>query len=400
MSVLTTHFITGTTGFVGSHLAYRLLQEGQRVVAMVRAENPDTARTRLLQVLATINASNSLPVQNLTVFAGDVRDKPETIVRNLRAVYAEPIDTIWHSAVTFKFREQDLPEIRSINIQGSRNIIQTSLLLNGAQPRPRYMHVSTAYSSGRLQGKVPERIVESTPDYRGLYEWSKHKVELEVARFQESHGLDLTVLRPAIIVGCDDSMSVTHSGYYQVIGTIYKLYLMYKRKYGADFNNTIPLRFEADPQMRLNLVPIDYVIDSMVALARKPAICNRELKVFNLINENAPVLRHIVEVTEASLGITGLTIVDSSAFEHTPMNAREKIFARAISFQAPYIKEDVVFETRHFRTLVKEDEVSVPVVDAEAMTRLNLEYFQLIRPELEKSLQHDRSQQLGRSLQI
>ena len=353
---------------------------------MVRAADNEKARTRLLKVLDAIDDGDGLPVHNLQVFAGDVTDGTQSMVEKIRSVTTDRIDTIWHSAVTFKFHKRDLPEIEAINIQGSRNVIHTSLLLNGEDPHPRYMHVSTAYSSGRFQGKVPERIVESTPDYRGLYEWSKHEVELDVARFHQEHGVDVTVLRPAIIVGCEDTGSVTHSGYYQVIGTIYKIYLHRKRQFGADFDHTIPLRFEADPGMRLNLVPIDYVIDSMVALAKKEELRNSELKVFNLINEDAPIMRNILDATQESLGVTGLTIVDQSAFERDRMNSMEKLFARAISFQAPYIKEDVSFEMTRFRTLVTEAEVPVPVIDSAEMRRLNLEYFDLIRPELEREL--------------
>lgn len=353
---------------------------------MVRGTNNAEARQRILAVLAEIDDGISLSLENLKVFAGDVTESAASLVKKLRCVSQEPIHTIWHSAVTFKFRESDLPEIRAINIEGSRNVVQTSLLVNDAGPRPRYMHVSTAYSSGRLQGKVPESIVPSTPDYRGLYEWSKHEVELDVERFHAQNGGDVTVLRPAIIVGCEDTGSVTHSGYYQVIGTIYKIYAMYRDRYGNDFNNEISMRFEADPAMRLNLVPIDYVIDSMVVLSQKADLWNEELKVFNLVNENAPVLQDIVEVAEHSLGITGLTIVQGADFKRQPMNAVEKIFARAISFQAPYIKEDVVFETARFRALISKDEVPVPVVDAEEMLRLNREYFGLIEPDLAKTL--------------
>ena len=373
---------------------------GVRVVAMVRASDNQSARKRLLEILAAIDSQAELPLDNLFVFAGDVQDSAEEIVSKLRSVFADSIHTIWHSAVTFKFRKRDLPEIEAININGSRHVIRTSLSLNGEGPRPRYMHVSTAYSSGRLQDIVPEDIVESTPDYRGLYEWSKHKVELEVADFQAEHNLDLTILRPAIIVGSETSGSVTHSGYYQVIGTIFKFVLMYKRKYGDKFDNAINMRFEAVPHLQLNLVPIDYVVDCMVTLSGKPQLLNQDLKVFNVVNERAPVLQDIVDVVEGSLGISGLTIVDKAEFEKHPMNALEKVFARAISFQAPYIRENVVFETRRFRQLVSEEEVPIPVVDGRAMHRMNLDYFREIKPDLEKSLDQDRSGQLEKSLQI
>jgi hypothetical protein len=59
-----------------------------------------------------------------------------------------------------------------------------------------------------------------------------------------------------------------------------------------------------------------------------------------------------------------------------------------------------VFETSRFRQLVSEAEVPVPVVNAEAMNRMNLDYFAEIKPDLEKSLDNDRSGQLEKSLQI
>src|SRR6185436_16982100 len=46
--------VTGSTGFVGSHLAYRLLEQGHRVTALARGGKNATARERVVEVLAQV----------------------------------------------------------------------------------------------------------------------------------------------------------------------------------------------------------------------------------------------------------------------------------------------------------------------------------------------------------
>src|SRR4029434_8244182 len=48
------NFVTGVTGFVGSHLAYRLLQDGHHVVALARGGKTASARERVIEVLGQV----------------------------------------------------------------------------------------------------------------------------------------------------------------------------------------------------------------------------------------------------------------------------------------------------------------------------------------------------------
>src|SRR5215469_15313328 len=69
------NYVTGATGFLGSHLALQLLRQQEAVVAMVRGADP---RPRLLSALARAGThAPGEPVQAdpaaLRVLAGDLR---------------------------------------------------------------------------------------------------------------------------------------------------------------------------------------------------------------------------------------------------------------------------------------------------------------------------------------
>ena len=62
-------FLTGATGFLGSHLTSRLLQDGHRVGVLARGSKNTSARDRVETVLRDIGASR---MDNLEVFEGDI----------------------------------------------------------------------------------------------------------------------------------------------------------------------------------------------------------------------------------------------------------------------------------------------------------------------------------------
>src|SRR6202034_2584281 len=70
--------ITGATGFVGGHFAYRLLGLGHSLVAVVRGSNREEGRARLLRTLADVAGSYGEPAlgadaeARLDVALGDV----------------------------------------------------------------------------------------------------------------------------------------------------------------------------------------------------------------------------------------------------------------------------------------------------------------------------------------
>ena len=65
-------FLTGATGFLGMEVLARLLERGDNVVALVRAESDERAEDRLYGVLGTLYRDPSQYHDRVRAVAGDV----------------------------------------------------------------------------------------------------------------------------------------------------------------------------------------------------------------------------------------------------------------------------------------------------------------------------------------
>ena len=97
--------VTGGTGFVGSHLARRLLERNVEVRCLVRA----ASRLDNLQ---------DLPVEFVT---GDLRDV-ESLKQAVRGV-----SRVYHCAADYRLWCKEPREMYDSNVGGSRNVMQAAL---------------------------------------------------------------------------------------------------------------------------------------------------------------------------------------------------------------------------------------------------------------------------------
>jgi len=113
--------------------------------------------------------------------------------------------------------------------------------------------VSTAYIAGSLPGLLAERDVPAEPDFRNTYEQTKWEAEQLLAEARDE--VPITVYRPSIIVGDSHTGRTRHFRVlYDPIKWVY---------YGK--TNILPCR----PEVRIDVVPIDYVCDAMVAVGAR-----------------------------------------------------------------------------------------------------------------------------------
>lgn len=153
--------VTGVSGFVGSHLAERLVSEGQTVRGLVRQAN---ARGHLSPKLAA------------ELVPGDIT-RPETL-----AAAMQDMDAVVHLvAIPYESRGKTF---QAINVQGTRNVVQAAQ----AAGVKRFIHQSALAA-----------------DSKSPYAYLKSKGQSEDS-VRESK-LDWTVFRPSVLVGPEDEFA-------------------------------------------------------------------------------------------------------------------------------------------------------------------------------------------------
>ena len=213
--------LTGATGFLGMEVMARLLDRGDEVMAVVRAPDRAAAQRR---VDATMR---------LTGASGLVRAIPGDLAGGGFEVPRRP-DAIVHCAASISFT-LPIEEARAINVGGTRTMLDVA-----RRTGARYVHVSTAYVEG---------------EHRNTYEASKAEAEAVVAAATDVRSV---IARPSIVVG------ESQTGWTPAFNVLY----WPLRAFVRGLLDPVP----ADPDGRLDIVPVDWVADGIVALLDDPSL--------------------------------------------------------------------------------------------------------------------------------
>ena len=101
---MTTYFVTGATGFLGSHVARVLAEQGADIRLLVRP-------TSNLKNLEGLKAETAI---------GDLRD-----AASLRKAMSR-CDTVFHVAADYRLWLRDPQEMYRSNVEGTRNILEAA----------------------------------------------------------------------------------------------------------------------------------------------------------------------------------------------------------------------------------------------------------------------------------
>ena len=242
-------FLTGATGFLGMEVLARLLEAGDReVVVLVRASDNDAAAERVDDVLAKLWRDPSPYRDRVRAVAGDVTQDGLGIGAAERTQLAEDIGAIMHCAASISF-DMPLDEARQINVEGTREIIGFARECKALGRLERFVHVSTAYVSGKHEGTFRERQLDAGQEFRNTYEQTKWEAEHIV---REATDLAPAIARPSIVMGEADT------GWTPAFNVLYWPLRAFARGLFAQ----IPAR----PEGRVDVVPVDYVADGIFKL--------------------------------------------------------------------------------------------------------------------------------------
>jgi thioester reductase-like protein len=268
-------FLTGATGFLGMEVLARLLEAGDRqVIALVRASDDAAAEDRLHGVLGALYREPSNHRDRVRAVAGDVTSPGLGLDPAARTALAEEVGAVMHCAASIAF---DLPldEARAINVEGTREVIGFARECKALGRLERFVHVSTAYVSGRYEGTFRERQLDAGQEFRNTYEQTKAEAEHVV---REAGDLSPCIARPSIVMGESDT------GWTPAFNVLY----WPLRAFSRGLFDEIP----SLPSAHVDIVPVDYVADSLVHLLDTDAE-----GVFNLVSgRDAPLANELVEL--------------------------------------------------------------------------------------------------------
>jgi dihydroflavonol-4-reductase len=168
-------FITGATGFVGSHVARAIADQGADLRLLVRAN------------------SNLKNIQDLKadLFTGDLRD-PASLEKGIAGC-----DAIFHVAADYRLWVRDPEEMYRSNVEGTRAILAAARV-NKVR---RVVYTSSVATMGFTQGSLAdENSPVSLANMIGPYKRSKFIAE-QVAIKAARAGQDVVIVNPTTPVG-------------------------------------------------------------------------------------------------------------------------------------------------------------------------------------------------------
>lgn len=371
----TRFFLTGGTGFLGSHLAVALLKKGHRVCLLARSLEQRSAEDRVQALLDWFG----LPAdrrRELRVIEGDITRPGLGVEPALLREVLQHTDEIVHCASNTAFSERKRVEVEAVNGEGLSQVLECAR----ASSAYFFHHVSTAFVAGNTSGRCAEEPAMPRGFYNA-YEETKCRGERMVMAACLDTGLRLAIYRPSIVYGDSRTgRSLLFNALYYPVRTA----LFIKDLYGKDIREEggrkaeemgvhmepdgtmrLPLRIEVVREGGINLIPVDYFTDAFLTIMEGAP----DGGIFHLVNDRVTRIEEVIDYTCRLFRMTGITSCGPEAFVAVPRNAIEMLFDHYVEPYLPYIRDARSFEATNSRLLLRRSGVRCPEFDYEMFAR-------------------------------
>jgi nucleoside-diphosphate-sugar epimerase len=169
--------VTGSSGFIGSHLVDALLARGATVRALVREGSPAVLDPRVER--SVVDLLDSRSVREAAAWEGATH--------------------VFHLAGVTKRRT--LAQFRGGNVIPTANLLAAAVARGGSSP-PRVLLVSSQAAAG--PAVAPDRPVREEDPPRPIEGYGQSKLEAEQATRLHEPSLPITIVRPAAVYGPRD----------------------------------------------------------------------------------------------------------------------------------------------------------------------------------------------------
>lgn len=279
MSASNTIFLTGFPGFIASRLVRRMARDGGRFLLLVQPALATQAQRELEEIARATQRS----LGDFRLLEGDISKTDLGLTAADLQVARSESSLLFHLAALYDLAVAREPAML-VNVTGTQNVNRFAKSV----PLLRHYHyVSTCYVAGKRRGVIFETELEHNAGFRNYYEETKYLAETEVATLMAE--VPITIHRPSVVVG--DSVTGETSkfdGIYYLI------------KYLLKSPTLFSILNIGNHEVKLNLVPVDFVVESLAALAQDSRAVGKTLQ---LADPNPLSTRELFDVI--SREITG-----------------------------------------------------------------------------------------------
>ena len=256
MSGPSTVFLTGFPGFIAERLVARLAEPETRFYLLVQPAFVELAKRGIERICGAKN----VPLENFAIVRGDITQPDLGLSPEALDAVRDEVTDVFHLAAVYDLAvAEDIAY--SVNLAGTRNVND---LVRSLPKLRRYNYISTCYVAGKREGRILESELEHDAGFRNHYEETKYLAEVEVEKLKDE--LPVTTFRPSVVVGDSETgETAKYDGIYYLI--------LYLRK----APNLLRSVNVGNTKVKLNLVPVDFVVDGIAALSKDDAAIGKTI---------------------------------------------------------------------------------------------------------------------------
>jgi len=247
-------FLTGSTGYIGAHVAANLLQDhGASLNLLIRARDPHEAELRLWHALQ-LHMDFPLFYEHLQtrvrIFRGDLTSEQFGLARDDYDRLIHTTDSVIHCAASLNRKSEK--SCLNVNLRGTLEVLQLGMRVHHYHGLHRFSHVSTVAVAGKRQNEVvmEDRSIDWDRSDYDPYARTKKFCEHMIRHLLPE--VPITIFRPSIVLG--DSRRAETTQFDMVRAFVFLAGLP-----------ALPFR----PSDQVDIVNVDFVADAIATLHQK-----------------------------------------------------------------------------------------------------------------------------------
>jgi len=375
-----TILVTGAKGFLGREIAKRLFASGHKLKLLIRNNGCSAGSVEdFIRDGDTDEAINESFLNNVEIIEGNITSELLGLDEDDYYRLCSETDEVFHCAAVTNFESQRDDELMMVNVGGTENLLRFA----NTSRKVKFHYISTAYVSGRQDGVVCEEEIDKEPQFNNKYERSKYIAEKTVIKYTKENTVPFTIYRPSIIVG-DSRTGFTrkYDNLYLFAKILHNIKIRHINHQRGDFigyeedtysngpDTDITIRVPGNPDAPINLVPIDYVADAIVAISGQGETVD---SIFHIANPNPPQLEELRDIFTSVLDIKGVNLSIEGEIERKQLSAIEKLFLRRTRTYYSYLFSKLHFDCRNTQNALDGTGISCPAITTD-LVKLLMDY--------------------------